>query len=70
MYEKHLSEDDIDLFVISAAFIKLVPATRKYWMINYKQHWFDNSWPQRNEPVIIDIFKWEFRLTPSTFEFS
>ena len=65
---RHLS-DDVDCVEIIASLIEITPATQKYWMIDYQQHWFNNIWQQRDSPNIIDIFRREFRFTPSTFKF-
>ena len=43
--------------------------TRRYWMINYEERWFEKMIAGKNEPIFQELWKNEFRMLPSTFHF-
>lgn len=42
---------------ITLAASGLLKQKRDYWMLQYKQCWFDNIWALRHNPIIKHIFK-------------
>ena len=42
---------------------------RHYWMINYEQRWFEKMTARKDEPIFQELWKNEFRMLPSTFDF-
>ena len=42
---------------------------RCYWMINYEQMWFEKMTAGNDEPIFQELWKNEFRMLPSTFDF-
>ena len=43
---------------------------RRYWMINYEQMWFEKMIARKDEPIFQELWKNEFRMLPSTFDFT
>ena len=43
---------------------------RRYWMVNYEQMWFENMIAKKDEPIFPELWKNEFRMLPSTLDFS
>ena len=41
----------------------------RYWMINYEQMWFKKMIARKDEPIFQELWKNEFRMLPSTFDF-
>ena len=46
-----------------------IPCERRYWMLEYDQHWFERLWEHKNEAVFKELWKCEFRLKVETFQF-
>ena len=42
---------------------------RRYWMIHYEQRWFEKTIVRKDELVFQVLWKNEFRMLPSTFDF-
>ena len=42
---------------------------RRYWMMEYKQGWFENIWPRRHDIIYNEIWQREFRLTANVFDY-
>ena len=42
---------------------------RCYWMINYEKRWFQKMIARKDEPLFQELWKDEFRMFPSTFDF-
>ena len=38
-------------------------------MINYEERWFEKMIARKNEPIFQELWKNEFRMLPSTFDF-
>ena len=38
-------------------------------MINYEQRWFEKMTARKDEPIFQELWKNEFRMLPSTFDF-
>ena len=43
--------------------------SRRYWMINYEQRWFKKMTARKDEQIFQELWKNEFRMLPSTFDF-
>ena len=42
---------------------------RRHLMINYEQMWFEKMIARKDEPIFQELWKNEFRMLPSTFDF-
>ena len=42
--------------------------SRRYWMINHHQNWFEILWEARYNPIVENLFQKQFRMLPRTFE--
>ena len=42
---------------------------RRYCLINYEQRWFEKMIARKDEPIFQELWKNEFRMLPSTFDF-
>lgn len=49
------------------AIMELFTSERRFWMVKYRQHWFEDLWSVRNYPLAAEVFKKQFRVTPETF---
>ena len=64
-----------DYYCCSGGYVSQVlqnPKTRRprrYWMINYEQRWFEKMTARKDEPIFQELWKNEFRMLPSTFDF-
>ena len=43
--------------------------TRRLWMIDCVQDWFQRLWQNRNQPIYQEFWQREFRLQTETFEY-
>ena len=42
--------------------------SRRYWMINYEQMWFEKMIARKDEPIFQELWKNEFTMLPFTFD--
>ena len=49
--------------------IFISPRQRRYWMMIYNQAWFEKLWDNRHDTIFTEIWRREFRVSPTTFEF-
>ena len=49
--------------------IFIAPRQRRYWVMIYNQAWFETLWDNRHDTIFAEIWRREFRVTPTTFEF-
>ena len=43
--------------------------SRRYWMMQYNQSWFENIWINRQNTIFHDLWQKELRMEPVTFEY-
>ena len=64
-----------DYYCCSGGYVSQVlqnPKTRRprrYWMINYEQRLFEKMTARKDEPIFQELWKNEFRMLTSTFDF-
>ena len=46
-----------------------IPSERRYWMLEYDQHWFERLREHKNETIFKEPWKREFRLKVEIFQF-
>ena len=49
--------------------LSILPAERRYWMMEYDQWWFERMWYKRHDFLFQDLWVKEFRMFPKTFVF-
>ena len=49
--------------------LSILPAKRRYWMMEYDQSWFERMRCNRHHLLFQDLWVNEFRMSPKTFEF-
>ena len=42
----------------------------RYWMVNYEKMWFQEMIARKDEPIFQELWKNEFRILPSTSDFT
>ena len=42
---------------------------RRYWAMKYEQSWFEKMWRNHHNDIYCKLWKKEFRMSPSTFEY-
>ena len=62
-YRRSKLRNQLLIFLFSAKLYE-----RRYWMMIYNQNWFSHVWHLRNNEIITELFKKEFRVFPRTFE--
>ena len=64
-----------DYYCCSGGYVSQVlqnPKTRRprrYWMISYEQKWFEKMTARKDKLIFQELWKNEFRMLPSTFDF-
>ena len=46
-----------------------IPSERRYWMLEYNQHWFERLGEHKSEIIFKELWKREFRLKVEIFQF-